>query len=411
MKNVISAPLKAVKDTIHIPSSKSISNRMLIIHALAGSAAPLRNLSGSDDTAVLRKALETESDVKDVGHAGTSMRFLAAYFSVRQGQVVLTGSQRMKQRPIGPLVDALKQIGARIEFLENEGYPPLRITGGSLKGGSIEIEAGISSQFISALMMIGPQLEGGLTIHLKGRVVSAAYIEMTLALMNRCGADASFDGKHIQVLQRTYRVGDFQVESDWSAASYWYQVAALLPGSEILLPNLSGESLQGDAALIQIFRPLGVRTSIRESGILLHSEQKEMPDRYSYDFTSCPDLVQTLSVSLCVLGVPFRLTGTSTLRVKETDRIAALQAELRKVGFVLQADPQGEWLEWDGSRCEPEPGPLIQTYHDHRMAMAFAPLAITCGSIAIEDPGVVSKSYPDFWADLEKAGFGITVQS
>jgi 3-phosphoshikimate 1-carboxyvinyltransferase len=411
MKNVISAPLKAVKDTIHIPSSKSISNRMLIIRALAGSHAPLLNLSGSDDTAVLRNALETDSDVKDVGHAGTSMRFLAAYFSARQGQVVLTGSQRMKQRPIGPLVDALRQIGARIEFLDNEGYPPLRITGGGLKGGNIEIEAGISSQFISALMMIGPQLEGGLTIHLKGRVVSAAYIEMTMNMMNRCGADASFNGKRIKVLQGTYQVGDFHVESDWSAASYWYQVAALLPGSEIFLTNLSGGSLQGDAALVQIFRPLGVRTRIRESGILIHSKPGKMPGRFSHDFTLCPDLVQTLAVSLCALGVPFRFTGTITLRVKETDRIAALQTELRKIGFVLQADPQGEWLEWDGSRCEPEPGPVIQTYHDHRMAMAFAPLAIPCGSITIEDPGVVSKSYPEYWSDLEKAGFGIRVQS
>ncbi len=408
MKNVISAPVGTVKDTIQIPSSKSISNRMLIIRSLAGSDAPLVNLSESDDTAVLRKALDTESDVKDVGHAGTSMRFLAAYFSAQQGQVVLTGSERMKQRPIGPLVDALKQIGARIDFLESEGYPPLRITGGSLKGGTIEIEAGISSQFISALMMIGPKLAGGLTIHLKGRVVSAAYIEMTLALMKRCGAEASFDGKHIKVLQGTYRLGDLRVESDWSAASYWYQVAALLPGSEIFLPDLSGESLQGDAALIQIFRPLGVQTDPGESGILLHSEKSELPDRFSYDFTSCPDLVQTLAVSLCALGIPFRFTGTVTLLVKETDRISALQTELGRVGFVLRADPRGEWLEWDGSRCAPEPDPVIRTYHDHRMAMAFAPLAIPLGKIGVEDPGVVSKSYSGFWKDLERAGFRIT---
>ena len=259
-------------------------------------------------------------------------------------------------------------------------------------------------------MMIGPQLAGGLTIHLKGRVVSTAYIEMTLALMNRCGADASFDGKSIRVFQGGYQVGDFRVEADWSAASYWYQVAALLPGSKIFLPNLSGGSLQGDAALVHIFQPLGVITDFHESGILLHSEQKEMPERYSYDFTSCPDLVQTLAVSLCALGIPFRFTGTVTLRVKETDRISALRTELRKVGYILQADPQGEWLEWDGSRCEPEPSTLIETYHDHRMAMAFAPLSIPMGKIGIEDPGVVSKSYPGFWADLEKAGFEITVQ-
>jgi len=407
MKNVISAPLNAVLGTIHIPSSKSISNRMLIIRALAGSVAPLENLSESDDTVVLSKALDTEEDVKDVGHAGTSMRFLAAYLSTQAGEVILTGSQRMKQRPIGPLVDALKQVGAHIKYMENEGYPPLRISGGALTGGSLEIEAGISSQFISALMMIGPVLEGGLTIELKGRVVSATYIEMTLALMNHCGAGASFDGKKITVPQGTYSVEDFRVESDWSGASYWFQVAALLPGSEITLPYLSGNSLQGDAALVQIFEPLGVHSTFTEEGLLLRSQKKELPEYFEYDFTGCPDLAQTLAVSLCALDIPFRFTGTITLRVKETDRIAALQTELKRVGFMLTADPRGEWLEWDGARCEPQSDPMILSYHDHRMAMAFAPLAACLGQISIEDPGVVSKSYPGYWSDLEKAGFRI----
>jgi 3-phosphoshikimate 1-carboxyvinyltransferase len=407
MKNVISAPINAVKDTILIPSSKSISNRMLIIRALAGSVASLLNLSESDDTVVLGKALDNEEAVKDVGHAGTSMRFLTAYLSTQHGEVTLTGSQRMKQRPIGPLVDALKQVGARIKYLENEGYPPLRISGGALTGGSIEIEAGISSQFISALMMIGPVLEGGLCIELKGRVVSATYIEMTLALMNHCGARASFDGKRITVPQGTYTVEDFRVESDWSGASYWFQVAALLPGSEITLPYLSGNSLQGDAALVQIFHELGVQSTFTEEGLLLRSQKMDLPEYFEYDFTACPDLVQTLAATLCALGVPFRFTGTTTLRVKETDRIAALQTELKRVGFVLTADPKGEWMEWDGARCEPQSNPVIETYHDHRMAMAFAPLAACLGQISIEDPGVVSKSYPGYWSDLEKAGFRI----
>ncbi len=408
MKNVISAPLKAFSGSIHIPSSKSISNRMLIIRALAGSGATLYNLSDSDDTKVLSESLDTESDVKYVGHAGTAMRFLTAYLSTQPGEVTLTGSQRMKQRPVGPLVDALKQVGARIEYLENEGCPPLRISGGGLTGGSIAIEAGISSQFISALMMIGPVLEGGLRIELKGDVVSASYIEMTLSLMNSCGVGARFDGRTITVPQGTYSMEDFRVESDWSGASYWYQVAALLPRSEITLPNLSQNSLQGDSALVQIFEPLGVRTTFNEEGLILRSQKQELPEQYVYDFTACPDLVQTLAVSLCTLGVPFRFTGTTTLRVKETDRIAALQTELKRVGFVLSADPRGEWLEWDGARCDPEGDPLIRTYHDHRMAMAFAPLAIPLGKISIEDPGVVSKSYPGYWKDLEKAGFGIT---
>jgi 3-phosphoshikimate 1-carboxyvinyltransferase len=407
MKNVISAPEKAVKDTIHIPSSKSISNRMLIIRALAGSVAPLRNLSESDDTVVLSKSLDSEDSVKDVGHAGTAMRFLTAYLSTQVGEHILTGSERMKQRPVGPLVDALKQVGARVEYLGNEGCPPLRISGGELSGGNIKIEAGISSQFISALMMIGPMLEDGLSIQLKGDVVSASYIEMTLALMNSCGAGVSFDGRSITVPQAVYTLNDFTVESDWSGASYWYQVAALLPGSEIILPNLSRQSLQGDTALVQIFEALGVHTIFNEDGLVLRSEKMELPVLFEYDFTACPDLVQTCAVTLCALDVPFRFTGTITLRVKETDRIAALQAELKKVGMVLKADSVGEWMAWDGERCEPATDPVIQTYHDHRMAMAFAPLAIHLGQISIEDPGVVSKSYPGFWSDLEKAGFRI----
>jgi len=314
----------------------------------------------------------------------------------------------MKQRPVGPLVDALKQVGARIEYLENEACPPLMIKGGGLSGGSIAIEAGISSQFISALMMIGPVLEGGLSIELKGKVVSASYIEMTLSLMNSCGAGARFDGKTITVPQGADSMEKFRVESDWSGASYWFQVAALLPGSEITLPNLIQNSLQGDSALVQIFEPLGVRTTFNEEGLILRSHKLELPDQYAYDFTACPDLAQTLAVSLCALGVAFRFTGTTTLRVKETDRIAALQTELKRVGFVLTADSRGEWLEWDGSRCDPETNPTIMTYHDHRMAMAFAPLAIPLGKIAIEDPGVVSKSYPGYWTDLEKAGFLIS---
>jgi 3-phosphoshikimate 1-carboxyvinyltransferase len=408
MKNIISAPLKAVKDTIFLPSSKSISNRMLIIRALAHSGAPLYNLSKSDDTVVLRKALDTESDIKDIGHAGTAMRFLTAYLSAQPGRRILTGSPRMKQRPVGPLVDALKQLGAQIEYLETRGCPPLRITGGEMAGGLIEIEAGISSQFISALMMIGPVLKGGLTILLKGPVVSATYIEMTLSLMNRCGSGARFDGKRIIVPQGTYSLDDFRVESDWSSASYWYQVAAMLPGSEILLPGLTRESLQGDSVLVELFASLGVNSNFDDQGLLICSSKVKAPEHSVYDFTSCPDLVQTFAVTCCSLGIPFRFTGTRTLRVKETDRIAALGNELRKVGFVLMDDPDGEWMAWDGTLCKAEQDPLFATYHDHRMAMAFAPLAIKLGMAQIDDPGVVSKSYPGYWKDLEKAGFGIT---
>jgi len=380
---------------------------MLIIRALAGSSATLHKLSDSDDTRVLEKALEENSLVKDVGHAGTSMRFLTAYLSTQAGEFELTGSDRMKQRPVGPLVDALKQLGANIVYLENKGCPPLRIVGGGLKGGAIEIDAGISSQFISALMMIGPGVPGGLQIKLKGEVVSATYINMTLALMNRCGAGARFEGKQIHVPRASYSMDEFVVESDWSGASYWYQVATLLPGSEILLPNLSRESLQGDSVLAELFSSLGVISNFSKLGLLIRSSKVDLPGHFAYNFTACPDLAQTCAVTLCALGIPFRFTGTRTLRVKETDRIAALGSELKKVGFILQDDPSGEWLAWDGTRCEPEQDPHIATYHDHRMAMAFAPLAISLGSIAIEDPGVVSKSYPGYWKDFEMAGFGM----
>ena len=382
---------------------------MLIIRSLAGSGAALHNLSKSDDTRVLEKALEENSLLKDVGHAGTSMRFLTAYLSTQPGEFELTGSERMKQRPVGPLVDALKQLGAKIEYLENKGCPPLRIVGGGLKGGSIEIDAGISSQFISALMMIGPVLEEGLTITLKGEVVSATYIHMTLSLMKRCGAEASFEGKQIHIPPGGYSsIEEIVVESDWSGASYWFQVTALMPGSAFLLPNLSQESLQGDSVLVHLFETLGVQSNFKEDGLHISSCVMEAPEHFAYDFTGCPDLVQTCAVTLCALGIPFRFTGTRTLRVKETDRIAALGAELRKVGFLLDDDPAGLWLSWDGSRCEAEQNPLIATYHDHRMAMAFAPLAIALGEVSIEDPGVVSKSYPGYWEDLERAGFGIT---
>ena len=379
---------------------------MLIIRSLANSQGKLDNISDSDDTKNLQKALDGDSKLKDVGHAGTAMRFLTAYLSTRDQMVILTGSDRMKQRPIGPLVQALQQLGAQIAYMEKEHCPPLEITGKEMAGGSIEIEGGISSQFISALMMIGPVLRGGLRITLTGQVVSATYIRMTLELMKQCGVGATFDGQQIVVPQQTYFVDRFTVESDWSGASYWYQVAALLPGSTIVLPNLSENSLQGDSVLVNLFEKLGVETSFNGEGVTLHSVKPKMwGGQYEYDFTGCPDLVQTCAVTLCALGVPFRFTGTQTLRVKETDRIDALQTELRKVGYVLKGDDKGKWLAWDGTRCKAEPDPVIHTYHDHRMAMAFAPLAISLGSIIIEDPMVVTKSYPGYWMDLKIAGF------
>lgn len=380
---------------------------MLIIKALSGSMAGLEHLSDSDDTRLLQLAMEQKSPVRDVGHAGTAMRFLAAYFALRPGYVILTGSRRMKERPLGPLIEALRELGARIECLEREGYPPVGINGGTLRGGEIEIDGGISSQFISALMMVGPYLDGGLKLTLTGRIVSETYLQMTLALMHRVGVTAAYDGKSITIPQQKYRLEAFTVESDWSAASYWFQVAALMPGSRIRLPHLYRQSIQGDAALTEIFRHLGVTARFDHEGLELSSDSGPNPGPLQIDFLDTPDLVQTLVPTCCAMGIPFRFSGTGTLRVKETDRIAALQAEMKKLGFDLDADPAGEYMTWDGSRRSPEREPVIQTYHDHRMAMAFAPLSIAEGKITIDQPGVVTKSYPDYWDDLRKAGFTI----
>jgi len=380
---------------------------MLIMQALSGSGIEPENLSDSDDTRVLMDAVKQSFMVKDIGHAGTAMRFLTAYLATGTERVVLTGSERMKQRPVGALVDALRELGAEIAYLENEGCPPLEISGGLKNGGNITVDGGISSQFISALMMIGPVLGGGLHISLSGDVVSATYIRMTLSLMQKGGIGASFDGREISIPEGKYNFDRFVVESDWSGASYWYQVAALMPGSEITLPYLETDSLQGDAVLTSLFGPLGVESRFEESSIILRSGKEPDRDLYEYDFTGCPDLVQTLAVTLCAMGIPFRFTGTRTLKVKETDRVVALQTELGKFGFSIEANASGDWISWDGERGAAEKDPLVETYHDHRMAMAFAPLAIAFGEVRVDDPMVVTKSYPAFWNDLKKAGFSV----
>lgn len=408
MKKVIYSPKSALQGKIFLPSSKSISNRMLILNALAGSEGELLNISCSDDSLVLNNALEHTENLKDIGHAGTAMRFLTAYLSLRPGgPYTLTGSTRMKQRPIAPLVEALRSLGAGIKYLEDEGFPPLEIDGSLREGGQVGIDAGVSSQYISALMMIAPLLEGGLEIRLEGRAVSETYTRMTAELMKQCGAEVDLEGELIRIPQGSYRVGSFEVESDWSAASYWFQAAALQPGSELVLRGLKAESLQGDAILMDLFSGFGIESRPGEQGIRVSSlEGKVNRELFTYDFTRCPDLVQTLAVTCCALERPFRFSGCSTLRVKETDRITALQKELGKLGYVLEADPAGEVLQWTGERCKGVDEPLIETYHDHRMAMAFAPMAIVRGRIAIEDPAVVTKSYPSYWEDLELVGFG-----
>ncbi len=380
---------------------------MLIMQALSGRLFELKNLSESDDTRVLRDAVKQASSVKDIGHAGTAMRFLTAFLSTRKKQVILTGSDRMKERPVGALVDALRELGAEITYLEQEGCAPLEIAGGLKKGGRITVDGGISSQFISALMMIGPVLEGGLHISLSGDVVSASYIRMTLSLMQKGGIEVSFNGREISISEGNYIFDRFVVESDWSGASYWFLIAALMPGSRITLPNLEKNSLQGDAVLVSLFKVLGVESRMENHSLVLHSGGEVSNNFFEYDFTACPDLTQTLAVTLCAMGIPFFFTGTRTLRVKETDRVAALQVELGKFGFLIEAGAGGDSISWDGKRGQAENNPIIKTYHDHRMAMAFAPLAILMGDVIVNEPMVVTKSYPDFWQDLKKAGFSV----
>ncbi|MFZ5939461.1 MAG: 3-phosphoshikimate 1-carboxyvinyltransferase [Bacteroidota bacterium] len=407
MQYQIAVSSRSIQEVIQLPASKSISNRLLIIRALSGSSGELINLADSDDTRLMLEALESDSAGKNTGHAGTAMRFLTAYYSALSCQVTLTGSERMKQRPIGELVGALRSLGAQIQYLENEGYPPLSISGGKMKGGEVTVNGAISSQFISALLMIGPVLPGGLTLRLEGEVVSGSYIRMTLALMEKFGARVEWTADRIRIGEGAYRMYPYTVESDWSAAAFWYSIMLLSGDSQIALPFLYAGSLQGDSVLAEMFKPLGIETAFGPEGVILSKTGEEFPEVFTFDFTECPDLVQAVAAALCAKGIRFHFTGTRTLRIKETDRIFALQEELGKLGFLLVSNKEGSFLSWEGDRLPAVNTPVIGTYHDHRMAMAFAPLSLVIPKIIIDDPMVVTKSYPGFWSDLMKAGFRI----
>lgn len=406
MRYQLTAPSE-VKATIQLPASKSISNRVLIIHALSGGKESLRNLSDCDDTQVMIKALTGNKEPIDILAAGTAMRFLTAYLSATPGTHTLTGTQRMQQRPIQILVNALRELGAQIEYAGNEGFPPLHICGTELTGDEITLKGNVSSQYISALLMIGPALKHGLQLHLTGEIISRPYINLTLQLMKDFGAVAAWiSDNSIQVEPRPYRSIPFTVESDWSAASYWYQIAALTPEAEIELTGLFRNSYQGDSRGAQLFTKLGVETQYTDHGVRL-TKKGALPARLDEDLVDIPDLAQTFVVTCALLDIPFRFTGLQTLKIKETDRIAALKAELAKLGYVLR-DENDSILSWDGERCKPQEVPIIKTYEDHRMAMAFAPAAIRYPQLQIVEPQVVSKSYPAYWEDLQKAGFLIS---
>ncbi|MCD7936605.1 MAG: 3-phosphoshikimate 1-carboxyvinyltransferase [Tannerellaceae bacterium] len=405
----ITKPQASVRASIQLPASKSISNRVLILNALSYSHYEINNLSESDDTYVMTQALTSNGNYFDIGAAGTSMRFLTAYLSKVIGEWTITGTERMKKRPIRLLVDALNSVGARIEYLEKEGFPPLRIWGSALQGGEISLSGGVSSQYISALLMIAPYMEKGLHIHLEGTVISRPYIRLTLALMKQFGVSAEWKGQTIRIPPQEYQPVPFTVESDWSAASYWYAITAFSPGAVVELPHLFRNSLQGDSAGADLFSRLGVITEFGETGVTL-THTGEIVERLEYDFVNEPDLAQTCVVACTLMNIPFRFTGLQTLKIKETDRLEALKTELKKLGYLV-TDRENCILEWNGERCEPEQDPVIQTYEDHRMAMAFAPAALLLPQgIRIEDPEVVSKSYPRYWEDLQTAGFLINAQ-
>jgi 3-phosphoshikimate 1-carboxyvinyltransferase len=409
----LSWPGGPLRGTAQLPASKSEANRALILQALAGGGT-LTNLSDANDTQLMMRLLAAAPATAELSaeDAGTVMRFLTAYLTVTNWRGRLTGTARMQERPIKALVDALRQAGASINYLNNDGYPPLEIAGftaaaEATKPTELAVRGDISSQYISALLMVGPRLPGGLRLTLTGHIGSRPYINMTVALMQRFGADYSAEGDVLTVRPGAYRPTDCTIESDWSAASYWYSLVALAPaGSEIMLPALRQESLQGDQAIAGMMTQFGVETTFLPDGVHLRQvalvPQAEIQ---TLDFTDCPDLAQTVTVVAAALGRPVDMTGLESLRIKETDRIAALQTELAKFGGDLRDLGKGRFrAESTGFVVDNQ---SVATYHDHRMAMAFAPLAMR-GPLAIEAPTVVRKSYPQFWKELAKIGFTVS---
>ena len=402
-----------LRHRVTLPASKSISNRALIIHALSGGQVIPENLSDCDDTEVIIRALREKPHDIDIKAAGTAMRFMTALLSVKEGKEhLLTGTERMKHRPIEVLVDALRVLGADITYAGEEGYPPLLIRGRALEGGLLEVPGNISSQYISALLMIGPTLKKGLTLRLTGNIISRPYIDLTLWMMREFGADAEWsDFETIVVNPVPYQGRPYHIENDWSAASYWYEMMALSKNEEdeIQLEGLMDGSKQGDSSVRYIFSLLGIKSTFATTQpgvpttVTLRHSGRCVP-RLEYDFKNAPDLAQTFVVCCALLGVPFHFRGLSTLKIKETDRIEALKKEMRKLGYVIH-DANNSELLWNGERCEPNMDAGIDTYEDHRMALSFAPAALCMEGLRINNPQVVTKSYPHYWEDLREAQF------
>ena len=428
MKYKISKNDKRLEGTVYLTASKSESNRILLVQALSKQRFRASNLSDSQDTQILTEILKNETigdhsaalkklDVEVTyytGAGGTTLRFLTAFFATRECTRVLTGSDRMNERPIKPMVDALNSLGAKITYLGKEGCPPIRIEGHKLKGGEIEMDSNVSSQFITALLLVAPTFENGLTIRMKGRIVSRSYIMMTLKVLEHFGIKYKWDTNVLSVPHQEYQGWDYHVESDWSAASYWYEMAAIANEAEIKIKGLRRKSIQGDSVAADLFRFFGVSTEFMDDGILL-TKTPYRPEELTFDFADYPDIAQTVAVTASVLKIPVMLNGLYTLRAKETDRIKAVQDELKKIGvdtkevgdasLEIKFPPSSEEEKKERNNFSPDLD--FETYHDHRMAMAFAPLALIYPEIKIENPSVVRKSYPDFWNDLKYLGFEI----
>ncbi|MDO1499648.1 3-phosphoshikimate 1-carboxyvinyltransferase [Winogradskyella maritima] len=390
--------------SLKITGSKSESNRLLLLQALYPNIT-IENLSNSDDSQLMQKALAGDSDIIDIHHAGTAMRFLTAYYSIQEGrQIELTGSSRMKERPIEVLVEALKSLGADITYKENEGFPPLRINGTTFSKSEVELTANVSSQYISALLLIAPSLKNGLHLSLKGQLTSVPYIKMTLRLLEDIGVQTKFEGNEIWIdhLNDIGQSKTMVVESDWSSASYYYSIIALSPvGTQLKLSSYKKDSLQGDSVLSELYKVFGVVTTFSNHNIELQkTSEARLDEMVKFNLINSPDIAQTIAVTAFGLGLQCELTGLHTLKIKETDRLVALKTELEKLGAAITIDENSLRLGKSNSEV---PNVAIDTYKDHRMAMAFAPLALV-RDISINEAEVVSKSYPTFWEDLETLG-------
>ena len=402
-----------IPDTpISLPASKSICNRVLTIVALSDGVSDVYNVSDCDDTNAIINAITMHQKGEkyiNIGAAGTAMRFMTAMLALRtKATVTIDGSARMRKRPIKELVDVLCQLGAKIEYAgESDSCPPLLIHQAPMRGGTVSINGSISSQYISALMMIAPGLSDGLTINITGGLVSRPYVEMTAAIMRDFGAQVLYTDNQITIKQGDYQSRTYSVENDWSAASYWYEIRSLIPNVNLRLASLHKNSTQGDSKVAEIFNLFGVETEYTSDGVLLTYNPKSVAERIDIDLQNQPDLAQTIVVTACLKGIPFRISGLSTLRIKETDRISALISQLAKLGYTVR-ETEDATLESDSVRRSCDKAPAIETFDDHRMAMAFAPASIVVPGITIEDAEVVSKSYPKYWEHLKLIGFNLS---